>query len=138
MRSFMDKLNEKTRQFMAGRYGGDSFSRFLLGAVLVLLVLALITRIGLFSLLGFAALIFSYYRMLSRNYEARRRENEWFLDKKNRLFRSARVQKRRFNERREYRYFKCPGCGQNVRVPKGKGHIMITCPKCRTQFDKTV
>ena len=32
----------------------------------------------------------------------------------------------------------CPTCGQEVRVPKGKGHIRITCPKCKGQFDRSV
>ncbi len=35
---------------------------------------------------------------------------------------------------RYYKYFNCPNCNQKVRVPKGKGKIEITCPKCRTTF----
>ena len=33
-------------------------------------------------------------------------------------------------------YFRCPSCHQQVRVPKGKGHIEIRCPKCGTKFIK--
>ncbi len=37
-------------------------------------------------------------------------------------------------DKRYYKYFNCPNCNQKVRVPKGKGKIEITCPKCRTSF----
>lgn len=37
----------------------------------------------------------------------------------------------------QYRHFKyliCPQCAQRLRVPKGKGKIMVTCPNCRNRF----
>jgi|GEM_PF-2349 len=34
-----------------------------------------------------------------------------------------------------YCYFYCPSCRQQVRVPAGKGKIMVTCPKCGTRFE---
>ena len=37
---------------------------------------------------------------------------------------------------REHRYFDCPKCRQPVRVPRGKGKIMITCPKCKERFQR--
>ena len=76
------------------------------------------------SLLAYVPLIWSMFRMYSRNIEARRRENAAFL---------------RFFSRltdKQYRYFRCPGCRQVVRVPRGKGKINIRCPKCSRQFIK--
>ena len=76
------------------------------------------------SLLAYIPLIWSIYRMYSRNIEARRRENTAFL---------------RFFSRltdKQYRYFRCPQCGQQLRVPRGRGKISITCPKCHNQFIK--
>ena len=35
-----------------------------------------------------------------------------------------------------YSYFRCPQCGQQLRVPRGRGKISITCPKCGHQFIK--
>ncbi|MFR9190485.1 MAG: hypothetical protein ACLVL7_09865 [Anaerotruncus massiliensis (ex Togo et al. 2019)] len=35
---------------------------------------------------------------------------------------------------RTHRRFRCPSCGQKVRVPRGKGRICITCPRCRVEF----
>ena len=37
---------------------------------------------------------------------------------------------------REHRYYACPKCRQPVRVPRGKGKIAITCPKCKERFIK--
>ena len=42
--------------------------------------------------------------------------------------------KKRWAQRGTYRFFKCPQCRQIVRVPKGRGKICITCPKCKTEF----
>lgn len=138
MKDFFARMNEKIRQMMSGRWGADQLSRFLLGVAVVFLLLTFFTGSHLFSVLGLAVLLYSYYRMFSKNFEARRRENDWYLARQDRVTKTLRIQKKRFSDRHEFRYFKCPGCGQSVRVPKGKGHIMITCPRCRTQFDKTV
>jgi predicted phosphohydrolase len=37
---------------------------------------------------------------------------------------------------RDHRYFDCPRCRQRVRVPRGKGKISISCPKCHEKFVK--
>ena len=138
MRDFMNRVNEKVRTFMVGRYGTDDLSKFLLVATMVLLILSLFFGRGLFYFLGLICLIAAYVRILSRDYAKRSAENAKFLSVTANIRKTARIQKRRFAERKTYRYFKCPECSQEVRVPKGKGHIRITCPKCKTQFDRTV
>ena len=81
-----------------------------------------------------ALLILCYFRMFSRNIQARYAENQKFLrwcgPVSNRL-RNARM---RFADRKTHRYFKCPQCKQRLRVPRGRGKINITCPHCHTQF----
>lgn len=124
---------------MSGRYGGDAFSNFLSLAALVVVVLGLFVP-GLFGMLlgwlGWAALIYSYYRIFSRNIPKRAAENRWFLAQRyavQQRFASART---RFAQRKVYRYFRCPRCRQQLRVPRGRGRISITCPKCGTSFIK--
>ena len=124
---------------MSGRYGGDAFSNFLSLAALVVVVLGLFVP-GLFGMLlgwlGWAALIYSYYRIFSRNIPRRAAENRWFLTQRyavQQRFASART---RFAQRKVYRYFRCPRCRQQLRVPRGRGRISITCPKCGTSFIK--
>lgn len=124
---------------MSGRYGGDAFSNFLSLAALVVVVLGLFVP-DLFGMLlgwlGWAALIYSYYRIFSRNIPKRAAENRWFLAQRyavQQRFASART---RFAQRKVYRYFRCPRCRQQLRVPRGRGRISITCPKCGTSFIK--
>ena len=124
---------------MSGRYGGDAFSNFLSLAALVVVVFGLFVP-GLFGMLlgwlGWAALIYSYYRIFSRNIPKRAAENRWFLAQRyavQQRFASART---RFAQRKVYRYFRCPRCRQQLRVPRGRGRISITCPKCGTSFIK--
>jgi ribosomal protein L37AE/L43A len=35
-----------------------------------------------------------------------------------------------------HKYYRCTHCRQLIRVPRGKGKICISCPKCRTEFIK--
>ena len=121
---------------MYGRYGNDSLNRFLSTTSLVLMVIALITRGSFLYYLGFALLIWVYIRMFSRNIARRSQENAAFYQltyKWKDKLRQARV---RSSQRDIYRYYRCPNCRQQLRVPKGRGKILITCPKCRTEFTK--
>ncbi len=126
--------------FMSGRYGSDNLSRFLLGVCLVCLVLSFFVLPGFFYVLALAALIWGYYRMLSRNCVARSEENEKYLEIKDNLL--GRFQKtgqqasKRASETKDYHIYKCPSCGQKIRIPRGKGKICITCPKCGQEFQK--
>ena len=138
MRNFMSRMNDNLRHFMYGRYGVDSFGRFLIGAMFVLIVLSIFIRSWILQVLIWGALIYSYFRMFSRNIPKRYAENQKFLSVTGGVRKFLRIRKKRFDDRGEYRHFTCPKCGQDVRVPKGKGHVRITCPKCRTSFEKNV
>ncbi len=131
------------RRMMVGRYGPDQLSFALLALSVVLILLSFFTRVGLFSSLALVVLILCYYRMFSRKFNTRYQENArfmrlwqpvsvWFLAPKRWLARTA----VRFRDRKTHCYFKCPDCGQQMRVPKGKGKINITCPKCKASFVK--
>lgn len=127
---------------MQGRYGMDDLNRCLYWSFLVLFILELIIPFRpVKAVLGWvtlAIIIWETFRMLSRNIPKRYSENLKFLDMTAGLRRVMRLNRRKFDDRKTYRYFKCPGCGQEVRVPKGKGRIRITCPKCHQSFEKTV
>ena len=71
-----------------------------------------------------------------RNIQARYAENEKFMRWWRPVSNRIRGAQGRFADRKTHCYFKCPECGQRLRVPKGKGKIMITCPHCHTKFDR--
>ena len=131
-------MREKIQRFMIGRYGADELSRFCSGAVMGLLILSLFRKLGLGYLywVALALLIYSTWRILSRNISKRYEENQKFLNWKFKMTQKTDKIRKRWQQRKIYRFFKCPQCKQTVRVPKGHGKICITCPKCRTEFVK--
>ena len=125
------------RKVMTGRYGVDEFSRFLNTTAMLSLVLSVLFNNGLsvfFLLLSFGSLIWNYIRMFSRNTYKRRAENNAYLTIRYNLTRKVSGLKQRMQQKKYYRFYKCPKCGITTRVPKGKGKIRITCPKCGESF----
>ena len=129
-------MKEKIRQFMIGRYGTDGLNQFLSIASLVLLLIAIVSRISLFTWLGVALLVFCYYRTFSRNISKRTEENYKFYTLKDRVDGKFRGLKEQWANRKIYHYYRCPQCRQKLRVPRGRGRIQISCPRCGTQFIK--
>ena len=127
------------QRVMAGRYGVDEYSRFLNVVALVSLVLSILFNNGLsvfFWLLAIISLVWTYFRMFSRNTYKRRAENNAYLTIRYSMTRKLSGLKQRTQQKRYYRFYKCPKCGITTRVPKGKGKIRITCPKCGEIFQR--
>ena len=122
----MGKISQWLRRFMAGRYGTDKLNTYILalGVIFCLVSMFFPTAVGklLLTALSYFFLIWAMFRTFSRNTYRRYQENRKFLSLLNRL------------KDRQHRYFNCPKCHQQVRVPRGKGKISITCPKCGERF----
>jgi hypothetical protein len=130
-------MREKMARFMAGRYGGDQLNRFVAVGGCVLLIVGFVAG-GVASLslycVSVAGLIWTYFRMFSRNLYKRRQENERYLRVKQQMSSGVRFCKERWSQRRDYKFFTCPACHTKLRVPKGKGRINIVCRKCGNSF----
>ena len=107
----------------------------MLGAYLVLTLLSRVLHSGFLNLLSVAVIFWALYRMLSRQPELRRAENAKFLELIRPLVHRYNVNKCRRNDK-EHCYFKCPNCGQQLRAPKGKGKISVTCRSCGVSFEE--
>ncbi len=134
-------FKERIRQLMLGRYGIDELSRATLAGALIFVVAATLTASVssisvLLDLLGTILLVITYFRMMSRNFEKRRSENQIYLDKTSGIRRFFGKEKYMMDQRKTFHIYTCPGCGQKIRAPKGKGKIEISCPKCQTKFVK--
>lgn len=131
-------MREKLQRFMVGRYGVDELSKFLNAFVLICLVISLfggwLPVLSVFYWIGIGLMIYNCFRMFSRNVSKRYGENQKFLSMRYRFVVKWDRMKKRFAQRRTHRFYKCPDCKQTVRVPKGRGKICITCPKCRREF----
>ena len=120
------RLGYTLARFMYGRYGSDRFNRFLLVLYLIFWVLSVVFRgwTGLiFYALTTVTMVWTLFRMLSRNIPRRQAENRWYLHQLTRL-----------KDIRRYRYRRCPHCRGMLRLPIKRGRRTVTCHRCRHQF----
>lgn len=129
-------MKEKLIRFMQGRYGADSFGRFLSGAAMVLLLLSLLLRQRAFYPLALAVLVYCYFRIFSKNIAKRYAENQKYLAVTAGIRRFWKKKKWELGQRKTHHIYRCPGCRQKIRIPRGKGRIEIRCPKCNGKFVK--
>lgn len=128
MRSVTQRMVAGVRHFMAGRYGTDRLNMVILCVGLAASLLSSFLSGSIFSwifwVLSYALMIWAIFRSLSRNINGRYQENRRFMLMIDRV------------RDRQNRYFICPRCRQTVRVPRHKGKIAITCPKCKERFER--
>ena len=123
----MAKIRDWFKRFMDGRYGTDKLNMTILGVGVALCIISLFFgNLPIVSLilttLSYGLMIWAIFRSFSRNTYKRYEENRRFLTVIDRI------------KDKDHRYFDCPKCRQPVRVPKGKGKIAITCPRCKERF----
>ena len=143
MRNFFQKLRYKIAAFMYGRYGHDELNTVIMVCALVIsLVGAILSSFpklyyfSLLSLVSTALLVWAIFRMLSKNYTKRRRELEIYLKIKNKPANAIKLHKNKKRDKKTHVYFKCHKCKAVLRVPRGKGNIIVTCPRCKERIEK--
>ena len=128
IQQFLQRLGFRFRNFMMGRYGTDKLNMVILSAGLAACLVSAFVNNSKIDLLltavSYGLMIWALYRSFSRQTYKRYQENRKFLQFFDRL------------KDRDHRYYDCPKCRQVVRVPRGKGKIAITCPKCKERFVK--
>ena len=130
----MNRFREKVMRFMQGRNGFDQFSQFLNMVILGIFVVSLFVKWAPIYYLGLALLVYMYFRVFSKNIPKRYAENQKFCNMRYDAAIKWNKKKKEWEQRKIYRFYRCPMCKQRVRVPKGRGKICITCPKCREEF----
>lgn len=127
----MNNLRYKLARLFVGRTGVDALGRTFTWIALILMILTMITHSNIIYLLAMGCLVYSFWRMFSKNYQKRYLENQKFLQ----IFYKIR---NFFVEKKTYAIFKCPNCKQKLRAPRGRGKILVTCSKCHNEFIKKV
>ena len=121
---------------MTGRYGPDQLGITMTVTSLVIYLLYGILSFTPLMFVSYVLLLLAVFRMMSRNIQRRRAENDRFI----RHWWPVKTKINRFktelSQRKTHKFFKCPSCRNNLRVPKGKGTLQITCPKCGERFIK--
>ena len=129
-------MRDKIYRFMQGRYGTDDFYKFLFWVALIGIVINWFFKSQLLSFAVTLILVYAMYRVLSKNHSARSAENQRYLQATAKIRYWFDQQKKLMEERKYHHIYTCPKCRQKIRIPKGKGKIMIRCPKCHHEFQK--
>ena len=129
-------MRDKIYRFMQGRYGTDDFYKFLFWVALIGIVINWFFKSQLLSFAVTLILVYAMYRVLSKNHSARYAENQRYLQATAKIRYRFDQQKKLMEERKYHHIYTCPKCRQKIRIPKGKGKIMIRCPKCHYEFQK--
>jgi hypothetical protein len=127
-------VKDSLERFMRGRYGQDELSRVLTISALALYIVSVLTKWIVLSSLSMVVLIFCLFRSFSRNTANRAKEAELYFKLKDKASGFFAGPIGRLRQSKDYRFFKCPSCGQWCRVPRGKGRIIMTCSRCSTKF----
>lgn len=138
MRGFMQKI----AIFMQGRYGNDRFNNFLYIVFIALWVVNIFVwnRAAslVIDLLMLVVIAYTLFRALSRNINKRSMENRTFSQ----IFDSVKnwfaLLQKKFRDRKEFRYLKCPICKAQLRVKNKKGNHVVRCPHCGSEFEKKI
>ncbi|MCR5576662.1 MAG: hypothetical protein K6F56_06600 [Oscillospiraceae bacterium] len=133
-------MREKLEKLFRGRQGMDELSKLLfwcgVGGFALALVLPGALRV-LLTAFSTMLLALAFLRAFSRDLPQREAENLLLLRRREKRKRERAAAKDRRTHRREYKYFKCPGCGTWLRVPRGKGKIHINCRCGYTLYRRT-
>ena len=123
------------RKFMQDRHGTDPLTYFLLVIYWPFQLVGRYIKVAALEYIAFVCLFTAIFRAVSKNKARRRYENQKFLQIFRPITKWFSLSYRKFKDRKTYRYFKCPGCGQMLRVPVGKGKIKVRCSKCSATIE---
>ena len=131
----MDGVQRKMVEWSRGRHGADELSGAATNLAILLVIVDLFARTSWLSVLALVLLGYSWFRITSKNVPARISENARAIKVAGPALAWLSNPIAAFQENKAYKHLACPSCGQRVRIPRGKGKVRITCPKCKTRFD---
>ena len=129
-------MRDKILKFMQGRYGYDKLSGCMCILSLVLMVTNLFVSSWILSIASATLLVLCYMRIFSKNTDKRYNENMIYMNYRGKIIMFFQKIKKYISDSRHYVLFKCPDCGQKMRIPRGKGRVIVTCPKCKKNIPK--
>lgn len=122
-------MKEKFKDFMKERYGGDYLNAILLYLVLGVSVFNIFKKSDALSITSLVLMAIVLFRAFSKNKSKRALEQVKFFNLISPIY--SKILKFKSKDRKNYIYFKCKNCKQELRIPKGKGKIKVTCPNCK-------
>lgn len=131
------KFGDRYIKFMKDRYGIDELYKFLLLICFVLLVINTFISNNVIRLFEVLLIVIIFYRYMSKNIKLRKKENDKYLEIKDKIIKLFDYNKKKYKDRNTHMYKKCPKCKQKIRLPLKKGKHTVKCPNCGNKFDVT-
>ena len=131
------KFGDRYIKFMKDRYGIDELYKFLLLICFVLLVINTFISNNVIRLFEVLLIVIIFYRYMYNNIKLRKKENDKYLEIKNKIIKLFDYNKKKYKDRNTHMYKKCPKCKQKIRLPLKKGKHTVKCPNCGNKFDVT-
>ena len=129
------KFGDRYIKFMKDRYGIDELYKFLLLICFVLLVINTFVSNNIIRLFEVLLIVIIFYRYMSKNIKLRKKENDKYLEIKDKIIKLFDYNKKKYKDRNTHMYRKCPKCKQKIRLPLKKGKHTVKCPNCGNRFD---
>ena len=120
-------------QFMSGRYGADALFYVMFALSASLAFANIFVRSYILQIAVYAVMVLAILRVMSRNTEARARENRIALGVIYKLKGMYNVRRQRKADHTHI-YKKCPHCRAVLRLPRKKGKHTTVCPRCNKSF----
>ena len=136
MKDWLQSIGSRMRIWMQGRYGMDELSRAVLWVAVALMLLTALTKYSIFNTAALLLMLWSIFRSYSKNIYKRREEREKYMGAIGSVKSWLSLQKRRWGDRKYYKYFRCKQCKAVMRVPKGKGVVRISCRRCHAEMTR--
>lgn len=122
-------MKEKILNFMKDRYGGDILNTIVLYFSMGFAIINLFKKSNVLTITSLVLFSIAIFRMLSKNKRKRAMEQLKFFNFISPFY--SKLLKFSSKDRKNYIYFKCKNCKQELRIPKGKGKIKVICPNCK-------
>ena len=129
------KFGDRYIKFMKDRYGVDELYKFLLLICFVLIVINTFVSNNIIRLFEVLLIVIIFYRYMSKNIKLRKKENDKYLEIKDKIIKLFDYNKKKYKDRNTHMYKKCPKCKQKIRLPLKKGKHTVKCPNCGNRFD---
>ena len=129
------KFGDRYIKFMKDRYGIDELYKFLLLICVVLRVINTFVSNNIIRLFEVLLIVIIFYRYMSKNIKLRKKENDKYLEIKDKIIKLFDYNKKKYKDRNTHMYKKCPKCKQKIRLPLKKGKHTVKCPNCGNRFD---
>lgn len=131
----MSKWQNRLYNFLYGRYGMDELYQFNMVVYLILFVVNIFLNSMILFWIEMFIIVFSFYRLFSKNIKQRKKENQFYLNIKNSIKKYFELLSRKWKDRNTHMYKKCIHCKTVLRLPLKKGTHTVKCPNCKKRFE---